>query len=321
VQKYVTLQQEFLARMSNVQFSVLFTLRAELRMQPFRLVFGALAIIVTIATFLLEEAELGLGCIKVLQNLTLNGSNVTNVTLVNAHAGGTGGAGESTDWHWLYEGKCHVDPAIPGFGWFYYALNLALAVAPRRIPMTPTGEGFNTVAGGFSVVVFAITVAAVQNVLQPTLSEQRVLQVIREERIRKQIRQSAIELIQRSWRIYARAKINARKAAKKKGIDFDESYGPHWDELGSPKFRRQLKASRKQISLSLWKWKQQKRILHNDIGMLDGLSIHVSYAVNELMILDGEYKRIQSKLRKLDQTLIKIPIIIERLKDIETLIR
>ena len=198
VQKYVTLQQEFMARLSNVQFSVLFTLRAELRMQPFRLVFGSLAITVIITTFLLEEAELGLGCMYAFANV----SNSTNLTLVSSHAGGFGGAGDASDWHWLYQDKCHVHPALPGFGWFYYALNLVLQVAPRRIPMTPTGEGFNTVAGGVSLVIFAITVAAVQNTLQPTLSEQRVLQVIREERVRVEIRRAAISLIQRSWYVF-----------------------------------------------------------------------------------------------------------------------
>ena len=55
-------------------------------------------------------------------------------------------------------------------------------------------------------------------------------------------------------RIYAVAKRNARNAAKQKGVDFEESYGPHWDDLGSSRFRKQLQTSRKQISLSLWRW-------------------------------------------------------------------
>ena len=322
VQKYVTLQQEFLAKLSNVQFNVLFTLRAELRMQPFRLVFGALAVTVIITTFLLEEAELGLECMQILTNITNAESNSTNLTMVTVHSGGTGGAGDAKEWHWLYEGRCHPTPAIPGLGWFYYGINVALAVAPRRIPMAPAGESFNIVSGGVSLAIFAITVAAVQNTLTPTLSEQRVLQVMREEQIRVELRSAAIKLIQRSWRIYARAKMNARRAAKQKGIDFDESYGPHWDELGSKQFQRQLRASRKYISLSLWKWKQQKRDLHSSLAMLDGVSIDVSHTVNELMQLEGEYKRIRGKINQLDETLnVKIPLVMARLDTVQDLIR
>ena len=320
IQKYVTLKQEFLARLSNVQFSVLFTLRAELRIQPFRLVVGSLLITLVITTFLLEEAELGLGCVNTLANVTT--ANVTSLTMIQVHSGGSGGAGAATEWHWLYEDKCHAAPAIPGLGWFYYSLNLALIVGPRRIPMTPTGEGFNIIAGGISLAIFAITIAAVQNILEPTLSEQRVLQVIREERVRLEIRRAAINLIQRSWRIYAHAKRNLRNAAKAKGIDFEESYGPHWDQLGSKKFQRQLETSRKKISISLFKWKQQKRNLRSNIPMLDGVSIDVSYVVNELMQLDGEYKRIQEKITNLETKLtVNIPEMISKLKLVKQLVR
>ena len=183
LQKYVTIRTEFLAKLSNVQFHVMFTLRAELRIQPFRLVIVALFITLVVITFLLEEAELGLDCLTTWENVTTTSTsgqnmtqNMTMLTMIKVHAGGIGGAGDTKDFHWLYEGNCHPESNIPGVGWFYYSLNLALALAPRRIPMTPAGQSFNILGGLVSLSIFAVTVAAVQEALKPTLSEQRVLQ-------------------------------------------------------------------------------------------------------------------------------------------------
>ena len=324
IQKYVNLKLQFLAKLSNVQFTALFTVRAELRINPFRLVFGLLFLTIVVTTFLLEETELGLGCASTLINTTIGNTSVYEMQKIQVHAGGVGGTANaiSTKWHWLYDNKCHAAPALPGMGWFYYSLNLALAVAPRRIPMTPTGEGFNTIAGGVSLTIFAITVAAVQNLLEPTLSEQRVLQVIREERVRLEIRAAAISLIQRSWRIYATAKKNVRNAVQKKGIvDFDESYGPHWDEQLDGKFIKQLRSSRKKISISLYKWKQQKRELNSNMPMLDGVSLDIVQTVDELINLDSDYKRIQHKIQMLNEKLnVTVPDMIVKLKLIQKLV-
>ena len=138
--------------------------------------------------------------------------------------------------------------------------------------------------------------------------------VIREETVRLQLRRAAISLIQRSWRIYTQAKMNARKEARDKEIDFDESYGPHWDTLGSKDFQRQLKASRKKIAISLFKWKEKKRELHSNIPMLDGVSLDVSHVVDELIQMDSEYKVMNEKVRVLEEKLtVQVPMLIQRM--------
>jgi hypothetical protein len=56
--------------------------------------------------------------------------------------------------------------------------------------------------------------------------------------------------------------------------------------------------------------------------MLDGVSIDVSHTVNELMQLEGEYKRIRGKINQLDETLnVKIPLVMARLDTVQDLIR
>merc|ERR1711871_1110374 len=115
----------------------MFTLRAELRIAPFRLVLMTLGLAIIVSTFLLEEAELGLDCLTV--PVWINSSNTTKdvsmtddllienstsyKTYKTVHSGGAGGAGTADDWNWIYEGRCHSLPTIPGTGWLYFALN------------------------------------------------------------------------------------------------------------------------------------------------------------------------------------------------------
>lgn len=323
LEKHVTLKQEFLAKLSRVQFSVMFTLRAELSIAPFRLVIVTLGLVMIIATFLFEEAELGLDCLKIgeWQNTT-NTSNATNMSsafnTLNAmsmpntinvtyefkykkvHSGGEGGAGTADDWNWIYEGRCHSPAPLSGTGWLYFALNVALAVDPLRIPYSPSGEAFGILTGGASLVLFAITVSAVQDMLHPTREEMRVIHVIREERIRLLTRKAAVSLIQRSWRIYARTKRHARRIG---GPDFEASFGPHWDDLGSEmkSFRKRLATSRKQISVSLWRWKQLKRSLHANTPMLESISSNVSHVLDVLVRLESEHRHTYERISQLEE--------------------
>ncbi len=321
----VTLKQEFLAKLSQVKFSVMFTLRAELSIAPFRLVLATLCLAMIVSTFLLEEAELGLDCLSV--PIWTNASNTSdrtrNYMSVNAtsylthetvHSGGAGGAGTADSWNWIYEGRCHSSPTISGTGWLYFAMNVALAVDPLRVPMSPSGDAFGVLTGAASLVLFAITVSAIQDMLSPSREEMRVIQVIGEERIRVLTRRAAISLIQRSWRIYAKTKRQARKIG---GADFDDSFGPHWDGLGEDAraFKKKLAASRKQISLSLWRWKQMKRQLHSNTPMMDGISIDVSHVVNELVQQDGDCRATAERIIRLEESAEKgVAMLVERVK-------
>lgn len=325
LEENVTLKQEFLAKLSRVKFSVMFTLRAELSISPFRLVLAALGLAMIVSTFLLEEAELGLDCLSVpVRANTSNTSTATpNALGINTtsylthetvHSGGAGGAGTADSWNWIYEGRCHSSPTIPGTGWLYFALNVALAVDPLRVPMSPSGDAFGVLTGATSLVLFAITVSAVQDTLSPSREEMRVIQVIGEERIRVLTRRAAISLIQRSWRIYAKTKRQARKIG---GADFDDSFGPHWDDLGegARSFKRKLAASRKQISLSLWRWKQMKRQLHANTPMMDGISIDVSHVVDELVRLDSDCRATAERIFHLEERAEKgVAMLVERVK-------
>ena len=117
---YMSAKLEFISKLAGVSLDLIFTIRAYLRIKPFRLIFMFMAAWAVVATFLLEEAENGLECDPTGSlNEIVNKSTKASIDI----------RGDLD----LYQGQCHLHQ-LPFLGWLYYALNMLLVVNPLRIP-------------------------------------------------------------------------------------------------------------------------------------------------------------------------------------------
>eukprot|EP00944_MAST-04C_sp_MAST-4C-sp1_P007532 g7532.t1 len=274
IRHYISVKLEVLAKMAGVTFDGLFTIRAYLRIKPYKIIAIFMFIWAIIATFLLEESESGLECIE---KTSSNKTIIANVVDMRGDLD-------------LYDGDCHYRQA-PFLGWLYYSLNLLLVVNPLRIPMSVAGNTMNTISGAGSIVIFAILISAISSTLQPTTSEMRVIRHISENVQNTALRHEAVSYIQRFWRLSIKLKKRALKRMSPETLAEYQSTSSLKERIrimdhvlatqGGCFGSSSAKEIRASMELSLMRWRLAKRKAKH-LPVLANVSWHVSDLLDDL---------------------------------------
>lgn len=310
---YMSSKLEFLAKLAGVSLDTRFSIRAYLRIHPYRLIVMTATIWASVTTFLLEEAENGLECTGSGASTTATtAANITNSTGVNQ--GDPNSAGSMFDIRGdlhLYDGACHLQ-MVPFLGWLYYATNMLLVVNPLRIPLSFAGDVVNIISGVFSTVIFAILVGAIATTISPTTTEMRVIRMISQSKTNQELQVEAVKYIQNFWRLAVRLK---KKATKKMSTEDMQRY----QRTTSVKERiaiseralhssgcfgqRSAKQIRFEIELALMKWRIAKRKVAS-LPMLANISNDASTVLNELTVLKEEVSATVNKVAAVESELV-----------------
>ena len=293
---YLSSKLEFIARLAGVSLDLIFTIRAYLRIKPYRLILMFMTAWAILATFLLEEAENGLECAPP-ESTDDSGTNAST-------AGATDIRGDLD----LYQGQCHLHQ-LPFLGWLYYTLNMLLVVNPLRMPLSVAGDIVNIFSGIGSTLIFTILIGAIAKSISPTTAEMRVIRHISDGIDQRELKLEAVRYIQNFWRLGIKMKKRAMKRMTpeqkqrfEQSTDLKERMAISESALATSGClgRRSASQIRFKIELALMKWRLAKR-RGRSLPTLACVGKDTSDLLEDLDGLKDQFSDLASKIDTVDK--------------------